>query len=108
MNPSSRIVESLRTQLARMLRGEAPFWIAWWLFGIPVIAVATWLGMLAEDFRYDDAHFTGALLDTVKLLVGLFWLIVAWRCSANVSNRMWKMLGRMTVLLALAILALIY
>ena len=114
MSPSSRfrfrfrIVNGMHTQFARLLRGEAPFWIAWWLFGIPVIAFATWLGMLAEDFRYDDEHFTGAMLDTIKLLVCLFWLIVAWRCSANVSSRFWLAAGRLAVFMALAILALIY
>ena len=90
------------------LQGEAPFWYAWWLLGIPVVAAATWLGMAAEDFRYDEQHFTGALLDTAKLMLCLFWLIVAWRCSGNAQNRLWTQSGRIAIVLSIAFVGLIY
>ena len=98
----------MRAQTARALRGEAPLWFAWWLFGIPIVIAATWVGMLAEYFRYADEHFTGALLDTFKLLLCMFWLIVAWRCSGNAASRLWSHVGRGAIVLVLAFVGLIY
>ncbi len=96
------------THVSKALRGQAPLWFAWWMLGIPLVTLAVFLGMLAEDYRHDEQHFTGAVLDTVKLLVCLFWLIIAWRCSGNVRNRWWAHSGRIAIVVTLAFVGLIY
>ena len=92
----------------KALQGEAPLWFAWWMLGIPLVALAVLLGVMAEDYRYDEQHFMGALLDTVKLMVCLFWLIIAWRCSGNVRNRWWAHSGRIAIVFSIAFVGLIY
>jgi hypothetical protein len=91
----------------RAVRGEAQLWQVWWLAGIPVIAIATWLGMVAEDFRYDEEHFWGAVLDTLKFLFCLFWLVVAWRCSGNAAG-FWRGAGRVAIALSILFVGLTY
>jgi hypothetical protein len=98
----------LRDQAVRLLRGEAPLWLAWWVMGLPVAGLAVWLGMLAEDYRYAEMHFTGALVDTFKLLLCLFWLIIAWRCSHNVGQRWLGTAGRCAIVLMFAFVGLTY
>ena len=108
MKSRTAISRQTLDHVVRMLRGEAPFWMAWWVMGVPVAAFAVWLAMLAEDYRYADMHFTGALVDTFKLLLCLFWLIVAWRCSRNVGHRFWRGMGRGAIVLTFAFVGLIY
>jgi hypothetical protein len=107
MNPV-RPLGALHNQLMRMMRGEAPLWMAWWAMGVPVAAFALWLAMLAEHYRYAEMHFTGALVDTFKLLLCLFWLIVAWRCSRNVEHRVWMTAGRGAIVATFIFVGLIY
>ena len=102
------VLAAIRRYLISMLHGEAPLWMAWWVMGIPTAAFAVWLGMIAEDYRYAEEHFTGALVDTFKLLVCLFWLIVAWRCSGNVSSSFWRRVGRCAIVFTFAFVGLIY
>lgn len=90
------------------MRGEAALWQVWWMAGIPVIALATWLGMMAEDFRYDEAHFWGAVLDTAKFLLCLAWLVTAWRCSHNVRAGAWRHVGRAAIGMTVILVGLIY
>lgn len=108
MEPIPALVTRPHAQLRKALRGQAPLWFAWWMLGIPMVALAIYLGMLAEDYRYDEQHFMGAMLDTAKLLVCLFWLIVAWRCSGNVRNRWWSHSGRIAIVFTIAFVGLIY
>jgi hypothetical protein len=94
--------------LSRAMRGEAALWQVWWLAGIPVVALAVWLGMTAEDFRYDEEHFWGALFDTTKFLLCLAWLVTAWRCSHNVRIRALRHIGRIAIGMAILFVGLIY
>ena len=99
---------STREFIRRAVRGEAHLWQVWWLAGIPVIAAATWLGITAEDLRYDEAHFGGAVLDTVKFMLCLFWLVAAWRCSGNAGNGFWRATGRLAIALSILFVGLTY
>lgn len=105
--PDSLAPHHPREFLRRAMRGEAQLWQVWWLAGIPVVAMATWLGMLAEDFRYDEEHFWGAVLDTLKFLFCLFWLVVAWRCSGNAAG-FWRGTGRVAIALSILFVGLTY
>ena len=99
---------STREFIRRAIRGEAHLWQVWWLAGIPVIAAATWVGMKAEDFRFDEEHVWGAILDTFKFMLCLFWLVVAWRCSHNVGNGFWRGTGRLAIALSVLFVGLTY
>ena len=96
-----------REFIRRAVRGEAQLWQVWWLAGIPVVAIATWLGMTAEDFRYDEEHFWGALLDTLKFMLCLFWLVVAWRCADN-ADSFWRGVGRVAIALSVLFVGMTY
>ena len=90
------------------MRGEAALWQVWWLAGVPVVALATWFGVTAEDFRYDEEHFWGAVLDTAKFLLCLAWLVTAWRCSHNVRIQAWRHVGRVAIGMTVIFVGLIY
>src|SRR5436853_7717627 len=76
--PATIAIPHMRAQATRLLRGETAPWTVWWLLGPPVLAGAVWLGIWAEDLRYDEAHFWGAMLATLKFMLCLFWLTLAW------------------------------
>ena len=90
------------------IHGEARLWQVWWLAGLPVVAAAMWLGMTAEDLRFDEEHFWGAVLDTVKFMLCLFWLVAAWRCSGNTGSGFWRATGRMAIALCVLFVGLTY
>ena len=87
------------------LNGEAPLWQVWWMGGIVTVMLATWLGLSAEDFRQEEAHFIGAMLDSAKFLCCLLWFVTAWRCADNVGKRVWTGLSRGTIVAGIAVLA---
>ncbi len=97
-----------REFIRRAIHGEARLWQVWWLAGIPVIAAATWLGITAEDFRFDEEHAWGAILDTLKFMLCLFWLVSAWRCSHNVGSGFWRGMGRLAIALSVLFVGLTY
>jgi hypothetical protein len=107
-SPASIPAPEMRARTARLLRGETQPWTVWWLLGPPVLAAALWLGMTAENFRYDEAHFWGAMLDTLKFLLCLFWLTLAWRSSGNVRHRFWRAAARCTIAAGLLFVGLTY
>ena len=101
-------MKDMAHEVRKALRGEARLWKAWWLAGLPVVALAYGLGVAAESFRHDEAHFTGAMIDTLKFLLCLFWLRVAWRCSDNVDHRIWSHIGRWTMAVVALVVGLTY
>ena len=102
------LVRHLACEVLRALTGEASLWKVWWLAGTPAIAIAYWLGITAESFRFDEAHLAGAILDTVKFLVCLMWLTVAWRCSGNVSRPAWTGIARAAIVIGVLFAGLTY
>lgn len=104
----SRVSAHLARELAAALRGNASLWKVWWLAGLPVIALAYGLGVAAEKFRYAEAHFAGAMLDTLKFLLCLMWLTVAWRCSGNVGRPAWAGVGRAAIVAGVLLVGLTY
>jgi hypothetical protein len=108
MEKAAKIMRDMSREVASALHGNASLWKVWWLAGLPVVALAYGLGVAAEGFRYDDAHFPGALLDTLKFLLCLFWLRVAWRCSDNVDHRIWSHIGRWTMAVVALVVGLTY
>jgi hypothetical protein len=71
--------------------------MVWWLLGPSVLAGADSLGVTAENLRYDEAHFWGAMLDMLKFLLCVFWLTLAWRCSGNVRHLFWRAAAWLTI-----------
>lgn len=101
-------MKNMAHEVTSALRGDARLWKVWWLAGIPVAALAYGLGVGAESLRHDGAHFPGALLDTLKFLLCLFWLTVAWRCSGNVDRRAWSHIGRCAIAFVTLLVGLTY
>ena len=99
---------ALHNHTAKALRGQAQLWVVFWLYGIPVVSAAMWLGISAEDFRYAEEHFWGAVIDTLKFLLCLFWLISAWRCVHNTGSRFWRGAGRFAISIAILFVDLTY
>lgn len=93
---------------ARLLRGGVGPRAVWWLLGPIVLAAAIWLGLTAETFRYEEAHFWGAMLDTLKLLLCLFWLTLAWRTARDVRHQFWRLAARCAVAAGLVFVGLTY
>jgi hypothetical protein len=108
MEKAAKIMRDMSREVASALHGNASLWKVWWLAGIPVAALAYGLGVSAESFRYDEAHFSGALLDTLKFLLCLLWLTVAWRCSGNVDRRMWSGIARCAIAVVVLLVGLTY
>jgi hypothetical protein len=106
--PLAMTAAAIRGRGARVLRGESGPWPVWWLLGPVILAAATWLALTAESFRYEEAHFWGALLDTLKLLLCLFWLTLAWRTAADVRHRFWRLAARCAIAAGLVIVGLTY
>ena len=96
------------TAIAAALDGDAELWKVWWLGGVPITAFAYWLGLTAESFRYDEAHFAGAILDTLKFLLCLMWLTVAWRCSENVRKPAWSGIAKAAIVVSVLLVGLTY
>lgn len=103
-----RRIQPRRTRefIRRAIRGEAMLWQVGWLGGLPAVAVAIWLGMAAADFRYDEEHFWGAVLDTLKFMLCLFWLVAAWRCPDNTGSGFWRGAGRLAIALSVLFVGL--
>ena len=93
----------------RSLDGEAHFWKVWWLGGIPVAVLADGPPRLpAELAREETHHGTGALLDTVKLLIYLLWFCAAWRCARNVERPLWTPVGQLAIATCLVLTAITF
>jgi hypothetical protein len=108
MEKAAKIMRDMAREVARALHGNASLWKVWWLAGIPVAALAYGLGVSAENFRHGEAHFSGALLDTLKFLLCLLWLTVAWRCTGNVSRGLWSGIARCAIAVVLLVVGLTY
>lgn len=108
MKGTAKILREMTREVASALHGNARLWKVWWLAGIPVAGLAYGLGVSAEHFRHDEAHFSGALLDTLKFLLCLLWLNVAWRCANNVGRRLWSGIARCAIAVVVLLVGLTY
>ena len=108
MEEAAKIIRRVAREVTSALHGHASLWKVWWLAGIPVAGLTYGLGVSAENLRLDEAHFSGALLDTLKFLLCLFWLTVAWRCTGNVSRRLWSGVARCAIAVVVLLVGLTY
>ena len=81
----------------RAMSGEERLWKVWWLWGVPVAALATALTLSAEFLRMDGLHSWGEFLDAVKLLVYAAWLTAAWRCAEKAERPAVRIAARLAV-----------
>ena len=89
----------------RALSGKERLWRIWTLWGIPIGLAASALTVFDELARNDGLHATGALLDTIKVMVYAAWLVAAWRCAPNVENALWRNLTRAAVAFGVVLVA---
>ena len=92
--------------LARAWRGEERLWKVWWylggsvgiVFGLPNLAISEKLVTMALLL---------VLLWSILGLVAYFVLVVmAWRCSPNVDNKIWTPIARVAIVLGLLRMAI--
>ena len=66
----------------------------WWLWGIPAAWATSALVLSAEFLRQSGVHAGGDLCDVARLAIYWFWCRLAWQCSDNVGNPLWKLLSK--------------
>ena len=101
-------MKALFTATRRSLDGDTHLWKVWWLGGIPVALSASAITVAAELARDATHHGTGALLDTVKLVIYLFWFCAAWRCARNVARPFWTLVAQLGIATGLVLAAITF
>lgn len=113
-------MEAVQAFILQLWRGEAPLWVAFWVYGQGIYAVlmATYFAMykfgmeILAPLREKLAESTSPLVPVVQGLAtmvnvvdavafGLFtmlWFVAVWRCAPNTDWVVWEYAARTFVL----------